>query len=129
MENMKIKLMLICTILGSTGVNAASCLTANEKVKVDRIHKNSLNSYDYVKIDCHQPKLKTVCSDPYNVKMINVMMRFNVWDEENALKYEYSAKDLDDLKKNYSKAYTNTSCAMIKKDFKRATSSNGGWDY
>lgn len=126
---MKIKLMLISLLIASNGVNAASCLTANEKSKVDRIHKNSLDSYDYVKIDCQQPKLKMVCSDPYNVKMINVMMRFNVWDEENALKYEYSAKDLDNLKKNYSKTYTNTSCAIIKKDFKRATSSNGGWDY
>lgn len=126
---MKMKFMLIGVLLTSTGLNAATCLTKNEQAKVDRIHKNSLNSYDYVKFDCHQPVLKKVCSDPYNVKMINTMMRFNVWDEENALKYEYTAQNLEKLKKYYVKTYANASCASIKKDFKQATSSNGGWNY
>ena len=127
---MKIKILLLVSgLFVSFGVNAASCLTPSEKKIVDRNHTNSLNSYDYIKVDCNQAKMKTVCSDAYNVKMLNTMIRMNVWDEENALKYEVSAATANDLTKKYTKQYANASCAIIKKNFKQAIGSNGGWDY
>ena len=64
-----------------------------------------------------------------NVKMLNTMIRMNVWDEENALKTEYAAHDLSKLQKRYANNYSKVTCQKIKKDFFDAIGSNGGWDY
>lgn len=81
---MKIKPILLCLTFASPGVNAATCLSNAEQRVVNRTYKNSLDGYDYIKIDCSNTKLKKVCSNPMNVKMLNTMTRMNVWDEEDA---------------------------------------------
>ena len=126
---MKIKTILLCIIFASTGLNAATCLSSAEQKVVNQNHKNSLDSYDYVKVDCNNTKLKTVCSDPMNVKMLNTMIKINVWDEENALKIQFGAEDLSKLQKKYATDYSKATCQKIKKDFFNAINSNGGWDY
>ena len=117
---MKIKSMLLCLALTSTGLNAATCLSTAEQKVVNRNYQNSLESYDYIKIDC---------SNPMNVKMLNTMIRMNVWNEENAFKTEFSASDLSKLQKRYAANYSQSTCQKIKKDFFKAINSNGGWDY
>lgn len=126
---MKIQLVLLCIIFASSGVNSATCLTSAEQKVVNKNYKNSLNSYDYVKVDCNNKKIKAVCSEPMNVKMLNTMIRMNVWDEENALKTEYTAQDLSKLQQQYANFYSKATCKKIKKDFFEAISGNGGWDY
>ena len=126
---MKIKSMLLCLALTSTGLNAATCLSTAEQKVVNRNYQNSLESYDYIKIDCSNPKLQTVCSNPMNVKMLNTMIRMNVWNEENAFKTEFSASDLSKLQIRYAANYSQSTCQKIKKDFFKAINSNGGWDY
>ena len=126
---MKIKSILLCITFASTGLNAATCLSTAEQKTVNRNHKNSLEGYDYVKVDCTNLKLKAICSDPMNVKMLNTMIRMNVWDEENALKADFSAQDLNKLQKQYAAGYSKSTCQKIKKDFFNAINNNGGWDY
>lgn len=126
---MKIKPILLCIIFASTGVNAATCLTTAEQKVVNKNYKNSLDSYDYVKVDCNNTKLKIVCNDLMNVKMLNTMIRMNVWDEENALKTEYTAQDLSKLQQRYANAYSKATCKKIKRDFFEVISWNGGWNY
>ena len=126
---MKIKPILLCIIFASTGVNAAKCLTTAEQKVVNKNYKNSLDSYDYVKVDCNNTKLKIVCSDLMNVKMLNTMIRMNVWDEENALKTEYTAQDLSKLQQRYANDYSKKKKKKIKRDFFEAISWNGGWNY
>ena len=126
---MKIKPILLCIIFASTGLNAATCLSSAEQKVVNRNHKNSLQSYDYVKVDCSNIKLKTICNDPMNVKMLNTMIRIHVWDEENALKTQFGAEDLSKLQKKYATSYSKAICQKIKKDFFNAINSNSGWDY
>lgn len=126
---MKIKLMFLSLILASTGVMAQTCLTPAQQKVVNRNYKNSLYTYSYVKVDCSSQQLKAACSDAMNVKMLNTMIRMNVWDQENALKTEILAQDLADLQKYYAKHYSKASCQKIKKDFFGAIADNGGWDY
>lgn len=121
--------MLLSLVLASTAVSAQTCLTSAQQKVVNRNYKNSLDSYSYVKVDCSSAKLKTVCSDPMNVKMLNTMIRINVWDEENALKNNFLAQDLVQLQKRYANRYSKASCQKIKKDFFEAISFNGGWDF
>ena len=90
---MKIKSILVCIIFASTGLNAATCLSTAEQKTVNRNHKNSLESYDYVRVDCTNLKLKAICSDSMNVKMLNTMIRMNVWDEENVSRALHRFRD------------------------------------
>ena len=126
---MKIKSIFVCIIFASTELNAATCLSTAEQKTVNRNHKNSLESYDYVRVDCTSLKLKAICSDSMNVKMLNTMIRMDVWDEENALKVDFSAQDLNKLQKQYAISYSKATCQKIKKDFFNAINNNGGWDY
>ena len=81
---MKTKLLLIGFVCLTSAANAASCLSASQQKTVDRNFNNSKENYGYINIDCNSAKLKNFCSDSYNVKMLNTLLRMDVYDYENA---------------------------------------------
>lgn len=114
---MKTKLLLIGFICLTSAANAASCLSASQQNTVDRNFNNSKENYGYVSIDCNSAKLKNFCSDSYNVKMINTLLRMDVYDYENATGSEYSAREFNDLKKEYMNKAVKENCQTLKKNF------------
>lgn len=127
---MKIKFMLISILLASTGVNAASCLNEYEKRVVDRNHANSADEfYGSNHINCQLSQLKKFCSDPYNVKMMNTLLRLEIWNIENATKTQYTKKQLNGVNQGYTKHAVQSTCKSVRKEFFDAIASNAGWDY
>jgi hypothetical protein len=114
---MKTKLLLIGFVCLTSVANAASCLSASQQKIVDRNYNNSKENYGYVSIDCNSAKLKNFCSDSYNVKMINTLLRMDVYDYENATGSEYSAREFNDLKKEYMNKAVKQNCQTLKKNF------------